>query len=236
MRIAYCDDEKIQYIFLQELVEQWESAGNKHCDITVYASAEEMLFENEGSFSFDFILLDIELERMNGVELARKIRQIDKNVTIAFLSNNREYVYEGYEVGAVRYLLKPLTQQQLFPLLDLVQKSLKEEKQYIIIGVSGEMRKLAVDDICYVEALGHYIAIHTNSQTYELKMNINDMYDKLNRNFIATHRSYLVNLSHIEQITKTNCRLSGGMQIPISRNSYKAVNQAFIQFYQGGAL
>lgn len=245
MRIAYCDDEKTQSIFLKELTYKWEKKVNSHCDITVYASAEEMLFENEESFSFDFIILDIELDKMNGIDLARRIRRVDKGVMIAFLSNSREHVFEGYEVGAVRYLLKPLTEKQIFPLLDMVQKTMKEENQYIIIGVSGEKIKLAAEDIYYVEALGHYIVIHTGSKTYEVKMNINEMAGKLNINemsdkmktrFIVTHRSYLVNLSYIERITRTDCVLSGGHIIPISRNSYNAVNKAFIEFYKGGIL
>lgn len=236
MRIAYCDDEKMQSIYLTELTDQWKREAEAHCDITVYTSAEQMLFENQSSFSFDFIILDIELDKMNGIDLAKQIRRVDKSVTIAFVSNSREYVFEGYEVGAVRYLLKPLSKEQLFPLLNMVQRMLQEEKQYIIIGIPGEKIKLAVDDICYVEALGHYIVIHTESQTFEVKMNMNEISDKLKNGFIETHRSYLVNLRCIDRVTRTDCILSGEIKIPVSRNSYKAVNQAFIGFYKGGAL
>lgn len=236
MRIAYCDDEKTQYIFLKELTDKWESASGKSCDIVVYASAEEMLFENQESFSFDFIILDIELGQMNGVDLARKIRKIDKKVTIAFLSNSREYVFEGYEVGAARYLMKPLTKQQLFPLLDMVLKSMEEEKSYIILGSAGEKVKLIHSDICYIEALGHYIQIHMADRNLEVKKNINEIAKELGKDFIATHRSYLVNVSQIERITRTDCILSSGEKVPISRNSYDAVNRAFINYYKGGEL
>lgn len=234
MRITYCDDEITQSVFLKELLDQWEKVMGKPYDITVYASAEEMLFENQDFFPFDFIILDIELDKMNGIDLARQIRQLDKNVTIAFLSNSREYVFEGYEVGAVRYLLKPLTKEQLFPILEMVQKTLEAEKQYIIIRAEGENIKLAMNDIYYVEALGHYLVIHTESRTYEIKMNMNEMSDMLEKQFIATHRSYLVNLECIEKITRADCILSTGQSIPVSRNSYKAVNDAFIEFYKGG--
>ena len=234
MRIAYCDDEKAQYIFLKKLTDEWGRAGNKQCNITVYTSAEEMLFKNQESYLFDFILLDIELDKMNGIELAERIRAVDKRVFIAFLSNSREYVFKGYEVGAVRYLLKPLEKEQLFPLLDLIQGRIGEERQYLVIGAAGEKIKLDVEDICYVEALGHYIMIHTDDQTYELKMNMNEIADRLKTGFIATHRSYLVNLSRIERITRKDCIVAGKVAIPISRNSYQSVNQAFIEFYKGG--
>lgn len=234
MRIAFCDDEKTQFIFLKELTDKWEKASKKSCDITVYASAEEMLFENPGTFSFDFIILDIELDRMNGIELARQIRRIDKKVIIAFLSNSREYVFEGYEVGAARYLMKPVTKQQLFPLLDLVQASLEEEKSYIIVGSAGEKMKLQLSDVAYVEALGHYIRIHMEGGSLEVKRNLNDIAKEFGKDFIATHRSYLVNINRIERITRTDCILSGGEKVPISRNSYETVNQTFISFYKGG--
>ncbi|MDF2870145.1 MAG: two component transcriptional regulator, LytTR family [Anaerocolumna sp.] len=234
MRIAYCDDEKVQYVYLKELIDKWEIKQEKKCEISVYQSAEEMLFENQGTFSFDFILLDIELDKMNGVELARNIRQADKNVTIAFLSNSKEYVFEGYEVGAVRYLLKPLTETQLFPLLDRVQSLLKEEADYIIIGVDREKIKLNTEDINYVEALGHYVRIHTTDQVYEVKINMNEMEKQLTKGFVPTHRSYLVNLNCIEKITRTACIINTKETVPISRNSYNAVNEAFIRFYKGG--
>ncbi len=234
MRIAFCDDEKSQSIFLKDLTDKWEKLSGKSCDITVYTSAEEMLFENTGSFSFDFIILDIELDRMNGIDLAREIRNTDKQVTIAFLSNSREYVFEGYEVGAVRYLMKPLTKQQLFPLLTMVQKSLEEEKSYIIVGNEREKHKLLVKDISYVEALGHYIIIHMADRSLEVKKNMNEIAKEFGGDFIMTHRSYLVNICWIERITRTDCFLSGGEKVPISRNSYEAVNQAFISYYKGG--
>lgn len=236
MRIAFCDDEKTQSIFLRELTEQWAKTTGKNCDITVYTSAEEMLFENQDSFSFDFIILDIELDRMNGIELARQIRKVDKNVSIAFLSNSREYVFEGYEVGAVRYLMKPLAKEQLYPLLDMVQTTAEKDKKYIIVGGATEKYKLLLRDISFLESLGHYVVIHLAERSLEVKRNLGDVAKELGEDFIATHRSYLVNIGWIEKITRTDCILSGGITVPISRNSYEAVNQAFINYYKGGEL
>jgi DNA-binding LytR/AlgR family response regulator len=236
MRLAYCDDEKVQSIFLKELLDDWAKIENSHYELAVYGSAEEMLFEHSTSFPFDFILLDIELDKMNGIELARKIREVDKEVIIAFLSNSREYVFDGYEVQAIRYLVKPLTKEQLYPLLHLVKKASEVEKKYIIIGNAGERIKLYIEDILFIEASGHYIRIKTLQDDYEVKMNINNIAEKLNNTFIAAHRSYLVNLSFIEKISKSECYLKNGWTIPISRSSYKDVNQAFISFYRGGAF
>jgi DNA-binding LytR/AlgR family response regulator len=235
MRIAYCDDETTQFIYLKELADIWEQVNEENCDIKVYGSAEEMLFENPESFPFDFIILDIEMDEMNGIDLARSIRKIDKNVAIAFLSNSSEYVFDGYEVQAVRYLMKPLKQEQLFPLFDMIKKSQRAEKRYIIVTSEGERVKLDAEGIMYIEALGHYVKIFAEDQIYEVKKNINDIAKELkDSGFVGTHRSYLVNLAFLDRITKTACILSDGVSVPISRNAYKAVNEAFIEYYKGG--
>ncbi len=236
MRIAYCDDEITQTAYLKELVREWEQAGNPLCEVTTYGSAEEMLFENPASFPFDFIILDIQMDKMNGMELARAIRQLDPYVALAFLSNSRQYVFEGYEVQAVRYLLKPLTGEQLFPLLEMVRKQSERDRQYIIVGKAGDKVRLDIRDIYYIEAFGHYVNIHTEKRAYEVKININEIYRKLNTDFIPTHRSFLVNLRYVERITRTDCILRTEITVPISRNSYKDVNQAFIRYYREGGF
>ncbi len=235
MKIAYCDDEKIQGEYIRTAIAQWDNPNQVPCELTIYGSAEEMLFENPDTFPFDIIILDIELDRMNGIELARIIRKVDKHVLIAFLSNSREYVFQGYEVQAVRYFVKPLSGEQLFPVLDMVSLT-SVQKQYIIISSAGEKVKLDFNDIIYVEALGHYINICTEKINYEVKMNMNEIAEKLTGCFISTHRSYLANLQHIERVMKTECCLKGGYTIPVSRSAYKQVNQEFINFYKRGVF
>jgi DNA-binding LytR/AlgR family response regulator len=165
------------------------------------------------------------------MELARRIREKDKKVLIAFLSNNRGYVFEGYEVQAARYLSKPASKEQLFPLLRMAQDAIKQDKLYIIIGGASDKFKLATDEIYYVEAIGHYVKIHTEQKEYEVKMNMNELSGQLGSGFIMPHRSFLVNLFYVERITKTDCVLTGDLPVPISRNSYKEVNQdLFILF------
>ena len=122
IKIAFCDDEPVQLIYLEQLVKRWESQKGSRCEVTYYKSAEEMLFENPESFPFDLLLLDIELEKMNGIALAKKIREKDDSIMLAFLSNRKEYVFEGYEVQAIRYLLKPLQEEQFFPLLKQLEE------------------------------------------------------------------------------------------------------------------
>lgn len=231
MRLAYCDDEKIQLEYVRKLAGQWAMERGAALHYDAYQSAKELLFENEQGYPFDLLILDIDMQGMDGMALARKIRETDKKLPILFLTNCREYVFEGYEVAALRYLLKPLDEEKLFALLDEMKYLQEKEKHYIIESIGGEQIKLAVEDIFSVEANGHYLTIHTRERDYELKKGLAEYEAQLNSvNFISTHRSYLVNIAHVERVLRNECVLSDGSSVPVSRNSYKAVNEAFITY------
>ena len=120
MNIAYCEDEKIQKEILEELLCRWGKV-----DLVWYESAEQMLFECDGRYPFDLIILDIQMRNQNGMELARQIRRADPQVPLLFLTATKEYVFEGYEVNALRYLIKPIQPSQLFAILGEIQASTK---------------------------------------------------------------------------------------------------------------
>lgn len=232
MRLAYCDDEEIQLEYMQRLAEHWAKQAGVPLTYCAYKSAEELLFENTEGYPFDLLILDIDMRGMSGMELARKIRAKDAGIPILFLTNKREYVFEGYEVQALRYLLKPMSEEKLFPLLDEVCTAAKEEIQSLIVSAEGEHCKIAVPDILYLEADGHYVKIHTVKQDYVVKKALSELSEELTGEFVSTHRSYLVHLMHVERVQRTECILSDGSSVPVSRNSYKSVNEAFIQYWK----
>lgn len=240
VRLAYCDDEEIQLEYVHALCKQWAAQAAEPLKYCAYKSAKEMLFENMESYPFDLLMLDIDMEGMSGMELARSIRKKDDAVPIIFLTNRREYVFEGYEVRALRYLLKPLDKEKLFPILDELCAASKKEKDYLIVSLAGENIKLDQRDILSVEANGHYLTIHTAEGDYEIKKPLGELAEELShtaegkQSFISSHRSFLVNLAHIERVTRTECLLSNGSTVPVSRNCYKAINEAFIRYYHAG--
>ena len=105
LRIAYCDDESVQLLYMKHLIGEWEQQASKLCELSTFKSAKGFLFEYKENYPFDVIFLDIDMEGMDGMELARNIRNYDSKIPIVFLTNRREYVFEGYEVNALRYLL-----------------------------------------------------------------------------------------------------------------------------------
>lgn len=246
MRIAYCDDEQVQLDYLAHLVVEWATKSGVSCDFIGYRSAKELLFENPERIPFDLLILDIDMQGMDGMELARDIRKRDRSVPILFLTNRKEYVFEGYEVNALRYILKPITVEKLAPILVELSIGDVEEKRYLIENIDGENRKIALADILFAEAEGHYVHLHTVEGDFSFKKNISELEREIagfldvaggsgakrQQVFVSTHRSFLVNLAHVERVLRTDCVLSDGSKVPISRNSYKAVNEAFIAYYR----
>lgn len=162
MRIAYCEDEPAQAALVRAMILRWAESRKITAEVILYESAEEFLFKNE-TFLYDVVFLDIAMRQMNGVELARAIRQKDKNLPIAFLTADRTFAIEGYEVHAVRYLLKPVTAEKLGSLLDELLEAAEKDMQdtvCITVGEKGAVRKISESSICYIEVLGHYTQLH----------------------------------------------------------------------------
>lgn len=244
MHLAYCEDEEIQIEYIRQLAEQWALEKGVPLQFLSYRSAEELLFEQGEHYPFDLLILDIDMKGMSGMELAHKIREKGDELPILFLTNRKEYVFEGYEVNAFRYLLKPISEEKLFPLLDEINSAVKSDKRYLIETMDGEVVKIPLDSILYLEVNGHYTYIHTCEKmpdgehvVIQMKKSLSELEQEIKsvtggrQEFVSTHRSYLVNLRHVERVMRIECKLSDGSSIPISRNSYVAVNQAFIAFY-----
>lgn len=194
LRIAVCEDEKTQMDYLCRKLEKFEEENEVRLDIDCYFNAEQLLFEKEDKAQYDIFILDIQLKKMNGMELAKKLRSVDKEAYIVFLTGLREYALEGYEVGAVRYLLKPLKEENLFAALrEICEQETGRRTTYLILENAG--KKILCRDILYVEADGHYLSFVQEKKTDQCKASLNSMAKELEekrrtRIRIAQDRSY----------------------------------------------
>jgi len=101
--------------------------------------------------------------------VARRVRETDRNTAIAFLTSHPEHVFAGYEVSALRYLMKPVAEADLFPLLDLVRESGERERRFLVLEVDGEQRRVEEEDILCLEARGHTVVVETASGPVEVR-------------------------------------------------------------------
>ena len=119
-RIAVCEDENVILEYESSLVKEWAEARGVQAELDTYVSAEQFLFESEDKSPYDVLIFDIQMKGMNGMELAKKLRARGADSAIIFVTGIPDYAIEGYEVGAVRYILKPVKADVLNGLLDSI--------------------------------------------------------------------------------------------------------------------
>lgn len=227
-RIAICDDEQNQIEYITSIVTSWSNHKGHSCEIRTFASAEAFLFEYEEDKAYDILLLDVEMKNMNGIELAKRIRKDNNRAEIIFITSHFEFVGEGYEVDALHYLIKPISVEKLTQVLTKAAEKLSVEPPSVVISCEGETVKLYEADILYVESFLHYIVIHTKDNEYKIKENISVFENKVSDVFYRIHRSYLVSLKYITQISRTSVNI-GNTELPLSRGKYDNINRAFIE-------
>ncbi len=233
LTIAICDDNTAQIKELRRLLDEWSEDKPFAIAIDEYISAESFMFSYPDN-PCDLLLLDIEMKRINGMELAKKLRIEGDMLPIVFITGYSEYMSDGYEVEALHYLLKPVDKQKLFAVLDRYVKRRIPENE-IMLKCEDTSIHISPDNIVYCEAVGKKTKVFTHDgQTLLCEAGISVLKDLLNRDFISCHRSYLVNLRFVRSIGKAEIRLDSGADIPLSRRLYKEVNERFIEFYAKG--
>lgn len=232
LNFAICDDNATEIEYISKIVGKWARANGNTAVLSTFESAEGFLFHYADNKSFDILLLDIQMKNMNGVELAKQIRQDNDSVQIIFITGFPDFMAEGYEVSALHYLMKPVSEQKLFEVLDKATKRLGKSERTILLKVEGESVCVPVGSIVYIESFGHTVEITTNKEKIKAGLSISELEKKLGDGFIRCHRSYLVGLKYIKRIRQSEVILDNDISIPLSRRLYNKVNQAFIQFFK----
>lgn len=229
-RVAICDDEQRQIEDVKAILLKWSCRTGNVCQICTFPSGEAFLFAYEEDKAYDILLLDVKMRDISGIDLAKRIREEDSRAEIIFLTSYFEFAGEGYDVDALHYLLKPVSEEKLMEVLDKADEKLAQQPPYVVIVCEGSTIKLYEEQILYVESFLHYISIHTTEGEYKIKENISSFEKKLSKAFFQTHRSYLVSLKYITRISRTSVTLEGGIDLPLARGKYDEINRAYISY------
>lgn len=233
LRIAICDDETAETEYLTTLAREWATAGKVSADIVPYDSAEAFLFAYDADKAFDILLLDIQMKSMDGVTLAKHLRAGGGQMQIIFITGLPDFIAEGYDVSALHYLMKPVGKERLFAVLDKAVGLLAKTDASVLVETENGQTRIFHRDIHCAEAFAHTTVLQTKAGDVEAKLSIGELEIMLGETFCRAHRSYLVGLRHIRQITKTDVVMDSGKVIPLARRRYTAINQAFIRYYKG---
>ena len=197
MRIAICEDEKVILDFESSLISQWAANAGCPLELDTYVSAEQFLFESEDKAPYDVLIFDIQMKNMNGMELAKKLRERGCDAVIIFITGVPDYAIEGYEVGAVRYILKPVKPEVLKDLLDVsFTERQKKAEDYFVLGQGADLERISFEKIVYIEARGHYVFLKGKDFEREWKASFSETAAAFEgRDFFCLRRGLMVNLA-----------------------------------------
>lgn len=227
IHIAICDDSEVYRQYLMDLLQKWGRMHEQTCHFTQFSSAKEFLITWEEHQDVSIFLLDIEMPGMNGVELARLIRQRNAQAQIIFVTGYSEYMAIGYDVEALHYLVKPIESEKLFTVLDRAVERLQRQEPVLMIEQRGVLTRVQVSKIRYIEANRNYVTIHA-AVDYQIRQSMKEVEALLDKRFLRIGRSYIVNLACALQVSKTDLTLTDGTKLYLPRGSYDAVNRAII--------
>lgn len=232
-KVAICDDDQVDAGCVAELLIDWAKKRGYMVSTEWFPSAESLLFHYAEHKAYNIFLLDIKMGETDGVALAKKIRQEDESIQIVFITGYPDYIGEGYEVAALHYLMKPVDRGKLFMVLDRAVHNLQKRKRAVVLPIDGEMVKVPVDEVQYVEAFSHNVSVVTAKRTYHLRKSLSEMEALLGEGFLRCHRSYLVGLHFVARLSKTKVTLDNRTELPLSRSAAAMVHKAFIEYYTG---
>lgn len=235
IRIAICDDSSAFLHQAKFLIEHWDAPAARSIVTELFEDADALLSAHSQK-PFDIILLDIVMPLLNGIDAAKELREKDKTVKIIFLTTTTEFAIDSYAVKASNYLLKPVNPDTLFACLDELICDLQSIGKSIVVKGTDATHRIVLSDIEYVEAqLKHTVFFLKEKQkiesaepfyTYENILVLDD-------GFFKCHRSYIVNIYHINSYTKKEIKTYSNQHVPISRNAFKKFEETYFSVFFG---
>ncbi len=232
LQIAICDDEQFYRKKIQKLLEGYLRSRELQYELHLFLSGEEFLKRCENSVKFDIVFLDINMDEIDGIQTATRIRSFHSDTYIVFVTAFIDYALEGYKVNAVRYLMKDTLDLAMEECMTAILQKM-QIAQVTFTFLEGE-KKLYTDNILYVESKGHKSIFHYMEEgavTYQVYDKLDSVESKLKgSNFLRIHKSYLVNMKHIRKICNYTAFLDTNEELPIPRLRFQTVKEAFVDY------
>ncbi len=233
IRIGVVDDEPRSLQHVLDHLRRYEAEHGLALEIRTFADGRDI---SAGYIpDFDIIFLDVEMEHVDGFTAAKRIREVDPEVVLVFITNMAQFAIRGYEVDALSYLLKPVPyfafSQELNRSIERVRKRASDS---IMITVDGELMRAELSGIVYFESVKHRLVAHTLTRQHSFVGTLKEMEATLaGKNFFRSNSGYLVNLRHVTGVKASSCLLVGGRELQISRPRKKAFLDALTDYVGG---
>lgn len=229
LKIALCEDERIQADQIIKVINRFKVEHQLEYSVDYFEDGTMLL--NQKIEEYDLIILDIHMNGISGLDVAREIRRSHQQVKIIFITAYQQYWPEGYKVLASRYLLKPMSDDQLYDELVEVFDEVEKSRMFILATKDKAAVKVRINEINYLEISGRKVLIHTKDEVYSSNQSLSYWYKILKfHHFCYTHSSYLVNMKYVNLVERDRVRLTTGHEVYMSLRKYKLFKMHFMRY------
>lgn len=226
MKIAICDDERDNCSRLKGLIK-----SKRDCEVKCFYTGKQFLEARE---HFDILILDIRMEEMKGIEVAKALRVKQENTVLIFVTALKEYVPEAFDVSAFHYLLKPVPEEKFNKVFDSACREVERleglKSEQLFFQTRSRSFTVQKKEILYVESRKRKVDIHTLRECFTVYATMRYMEEQLGGDFYRCHRGYLVNMAYVKEYETDVIHLKNGETVYMARDKYSEFAKAYMQF------
>lgn len=228
MKILICDDE-IQYVeMLQSNIQAYMQCHSLNCHITVATSPEQVVKSN---MCYDLAFLDIQMEGMDGITLAKKLKEQNGKIALFFVTNYDEYQDDAMDLRAFRFFSKPFDINRLYSGLDKAMEYIDGAYVDIFLYSNNIQQRILVDDILYITRLNRQVVLITKSEKLIVRENYDILCDKMpSLFFYPVHKSFYINLHYIKRYAYSEVYLTNDTRIPVASRKQAQFHKYWFEY------
>lgn len=233
LTIAICEDDKYQQEELERLIK--DTGLEESADIQKFNSGEELVQAYEAGKRFSIIMLDMQMNELDGIQTAEIIRKRDKECLIIIITSIMEYAVEGYSIDAYDFILKPVDENKFTRIFTKAIREIQTLANKVYTIQTRDLTlALRLSEIAYIESSRKHVIVHTEGKTYINNENISSAEAKLkNDGFVRISRYFLVNVNHIKEIGVKTLMLTSGEQLKYSEKFRDPIKREYMNFIMG---
>ncbi len=233
LKIAVCDDDKVTCELLIDLIRGMVSGAA----LTHFTSGEALL---TAGGSYDILLLDIQMNGMSGIDVAKQLRQKEQRTTIVFITGLEGHMQDAFDVNAFHYLVKPITKERFREVLGKAireQEHFRAQAPFLLIKVESTTKKVLLDQILYIDCFNKKLTIHSASESFSYYGKMEHIEQQLGRTFFRCHRSIIISLEQVVGYNAQSVTLMNGTILPMAKPKYATFVKAYLRYVtSGGAV